>query len=84
MSEQKNQNESIQSTRAGTGADAPGTDGKPTQGPVCRIITDIPGVLPVLPSEVALVATWWPALVQLISANDNAADGSGDNQGGGD
>lgn len=47
---------------------------KANQGPVLSVVTDIPGVLPVLASEIVLVAAWWPTLSQLISANDNVAD----------
>ncbi len=36
-----------------------------------NIITDLPEQFPVLPAEIALIAAWWPALAEIISANDN-------------
>ena len=40
------------------------------------ITTNLPDRLPVLPTEIALIAAWWPSFVELLSANDNACDPS--------
>ena len=46
--------------------------GRPT---VTRIITNLPEKLPVLPSEIALIVAWWPALADVLLANDNDDQG---------
>lgn len=42
------------------------------QAPVLRIVTNLPGVLPVLPAEVASVTAWWPTIANAIVADDDA------------
>jgi hypothetical protein len=44
------------------------------KGPVCRIVTNIPQHIPVLAAEVALLETYWGAILDLMAANDNDPD----------
>jgi hypothetical protein len=46
----------------------------PAKGPVCRIVTNIPGQIPVLSAEIALLETYWGAILDLMAANDNEPD----------
>jgi len=46
----------------------------PSQQVVARILTNLPEKLPVLPGEIALLETYWGAILDLMAANDNDAD----------
>ncbi len=45
---------------------------KPHQG--IRILTNLPDKIPVLPGEIALLETYWGAILDLMAANDNDAE----------
>ena len=45
----------------------------PRQG-VVRILTNLPDKIPVLSGEIALLETYWGAILDLMAANDNDAD----------
>ncbi len=46
---------------------------KPRQGTV-RILTNLPDKIPVLSGEIALLETYWGAILDLMAANDNDAE----------
>lgn len=39
-----------------------------------RILTNLPEIVPVLPGEIALLETYWGAILDLMAANDNDAE----------
>jgi hypothetical protein len=43
----------------------------PAQFNSCRMVTNIPGQIPVLTGEVALIETYWGAILDIMTANDN-------------
>lgn len=55
----------------GLTCDNPGR--KSDQG-IVRILTNLPEKIPVLPGEIALLETYWGAILDLMAANDNEAD----------
>jgi len=46
---------------------------KPYEGTV-RILTNLPDKIPVLSGEIALLETYWGAILDLMAANDNDAE----------
>lgn len=46
----------------------------PSKQVVARILTSLPERIPVLPGEIALLETYWGAILDLMAANDNDAD----------
>ena len=42
-----------------------------TKGGISRILTNLPEQIPVLSGEIALLQTYWGAILGLIAANDN-------------
>ena len=56
----------------GTRRTPPG--GHPTRRGVPRILTNLPEKIPVLTGEIALLETYWAAILDVMAANDNEAD----------
>lgn len=70
-----NREQQVTGTIETTAADAASPSQKKRGRTVTRIITNLPEKLPVLPSEIALIVAWWPALADVLLANDNDDQG---------
>ena len=48
--------------------------------PAIAVVTNLPDKLPILPAEIAFIAAWWPAIADVLSANDGNQDANGGDQ----